>query len=71
MGLSVYHVYALCSWWPEKGIGSSATGVTYSCEPHCVLWELDLGPVGEEPGSLTTSHLLSSAPVVFGFVFLF
>lgn len=32
----------------QRGIRSSATGVTDSCESPCECWELNLGPLQEQ-----------------------
>lgn len=39
--MSVYHAHARCPQRPEEGIGSP--GMSYSCEPPCGFWELNLG----------------------------
>ena len=44
-----YHVCAWCPWRLGKGIGSSTTGVTDSCEPSCGCWESNLGPLEKQP----------------------
>ena len=47
-----YHVHA---WYPqrsqrsEESVRSSGTGATDSCEPPYGCWELNLGPLEEQP----------------------
>lgn len=41
-------------WKPEEGFGSSEAGMRGSCEPLCVGWEQNLGPL-QEPGVLLTT----------------
>jgi len=38
----------------EEGIGSPGTGVIDSCELYCQRWELNLGPLEEQPRLLIT-----------------
>jgi hypothetical protein len=55
MGMSVLptcmfmHFYAWCPRRPEEGIIPPGTGVTSSYELLCVCWELNLGPLEEQP----------------------
>lgn len=39
---------------PEEGAGAPGTAVTDSCELSCRCWELNSGPVEEQPVPLTT-----------------
>ena len=39
---------------PEEGVRSSRAGVTDSCELPSGCWELNLGPLEDQPGFLTT-----------------
>jgi hypothetical protein len=39
----------------HEGIGSPGIGVIDSCELPCGCWELNLGPLEEQPVLLTTS----------------
>jgi len=41
--MSVHLICVLCSWRSEEG-------VRYSCEPLSGCWELNLGPLEEQPG---------------------
>lgn len=50
----VHHICAWCSWRLEEDIGSSGTGVAYSCEPSCGSWE-------QNPSLLQDHHF--SSPV--------
>ena len=36
------------------GVGCPGTGVTHSCALPCSCWELNLGPLEEQPVLLTT-----------------
>jgi hypothetical protein len=38
----------------REGVGSPGTGVTDSCELPSGCWELNLGPLGEQPVLLVT-----------------
>ena len=44
----------LCPQRPEEGAGSPGARVTDSCEPPCGGWELNPGPLEEQPVFLTT-----------------
>jgi hypothetical protein len=44
----------LCTTELEEGIESPGTGFTDGCEPSFGCWELNLGPLEEQPVSLTT-----------------
>ena len=35
-----------------EGVGSAGTGVTDSCELPCGCWELNPGPLEEQPSAL-------------------
>jgi len=54
----MYHVCASCPQRPEKGIGYPGTGVIEGCEPPCDYWELNSGPLGDQPGPLTAKPSL-------------
>lgn len=43
--MHVYHVHDCCPQRPEEGVVFPGTGVTDVCEPQCVSWELNLGPL--------------------------
>ena len=47
-------LHASCvSMMPSEGVESSETGVTGGCELPCKCWELNLGPLLEQPVLLT------------------
>jgi hypothetical protein len=47
------------------GVGSPGTEVTDSCEPPCGYWELNLGPLEEQPVFLTTESSLQPLGCLF------
>ncbi|ERE74288.1 E3 ubiquitin-protein ligase [Cricetulus griseus] len=49
----------------QEAVGSSGTGVTDSCELPCGCWELNPGPLEEEPGLLTTEPYLQPVETEF------
>lgn len=53
---AVYHLHAWCPQRTEEGIASPETGVTDSCEPPRVYWELNLGPRQEQQALLTAEE---------------
>ena len=58
------YVCAWCLKRPEEGVSSPRIGVTDSCEPSCGSWELNPGPLKEQPVLLNSeSHL--QPPVTF------
>lgn len=61
------------SMMPLEDVGSSGTGVTDGCELPCKCWELNLGPLLEEPVFLTSSLQLQLFLIdnLTGFVCLF
>lgn len=61
--MSVDHMHARCSHKPHVGNGFPGTTVTYSCEPPCVCWNPNPGPLEEE------HVLLTAEPTIF-FLFL-
>jgi hypothetical protein len=52
--ISINHVHAWCLQWPEQGVRSPGAGITDHCEPPCRCWELNPGPLQEQPVLLTT-----------------
>jgi hypothetical protein len=48
-----------------EGVRSPGTGVTDNCELSCGCWDLNLGPLEEQPVLLELSHLSSLLLVVF------
>jgi hypothetical protein len=52
--MSMHHLHGVPKRIRE-GNKSFGTGVTDSCEPPCVCWELNLGPLKEQSVLLTTS----------------
>ena len=52
--MSVHHTNAWCLWRSEDGIRSPGSGVADSCEPPCGGWDLNPGPLEEQPVILTT-----------------
>ena len=46
--MSVHHVCAWCLKKPEDDVRTHGTGVTDSCEPPDVCWELNPGPLEEK-----------------------
>lgn len=60
----VLHVYSACRSLRE-GIGSSETGITDGHEPPRACWELNSGPVEEQPEFITVESLLQSFSVYF------
>lgn len=54
--LSVYHICAGCPQMPESVIRSPRTGVTDSCELLCGCWELNPGPLEEQPETSLAFH---------------
>lgn len=67
--LTCLYLYHLSAWYPWKlgeGVGPSGTGVTDGYEPPCGCWELNLGPLEEQPGLLQQNSLLDpSETLVF------
>ena len=51
-----------------EGVKSPGTGGTHSCELSCGCWELNLGPLEEQPVLLTIETSLQ--PLVLWFFFL-
>ena len=47
-----------CKQRPEEGVGYPETGVTEGWEPSCGCWELNLGPLQEQPELLTAEPSL-------------
>jgi hypothetical protein len=46
-----------------EAVDSPGTGVTHGLEPPCGCWELNLGPLQEQPVLLTTEPSLQ--PLIF------
>lgn len=64
--LTCLYLYHLSAWYPWKlgeGVGPSGTGVTDGYEPPCGCWELNLGPLEEQPVLVTIE--LSHQPFCF------
>lgn len=61
--MSVYYLCAWCQKRPEEGVGFLGTGVTGSYEPPCGCYELDSGPLEQQPCSPLLSCLHSPSPV--------
>jgi len=58
------YVFALFTWsqqGSEEGTRSLGTGVTHGCEPPCVCWELNPGPLEKHP-MLLNCCAISPAP---------
>jgi hypothetical protein len=63
----VFSVYVYV-YTPEESMGSSGSTVITGCEPPCGCWELNSGPLEDEPVLLTTEPSLSSPkPLSFKF----
>lgn len=63
-------MYVYHDWWPHRskeGVTSPRTGVTNGCEPPCMFWELNPGPLQEQQVLLTVSHL--SSPIFMALFF--
>lgn len=43
-----HHICAYGLWWSEKGTGFLGTEPLNGCEPPCVYWTLNLGPLQEQ-----------------------
>jgi hypothetical protein len=56
---------------PSEGVKPPDTGVTYSCELPCWCWELNIGPLEEQPVLLITEPSLQSPLSVFWFFVFF
>jgi hypothetical protein len=52
-------------WRPEAPVRSPGTGVTNGCKPPCGGWELNPGPVEEQPVLLTNEELSSATLILF------
>lgn len=50
--VSVHHKYTCCWQRSEEGVGVPESGVAYSCELTCGLWELILGRQTEQKAQL-------------------
>ena len=51
--------------------GSPGTGVTDSCELPCWCWELNLGPLEEQPGLLIAELPLQLPLIFFKFIYFY
>jgi hypothetical protein len=59
-------------WRPEEGVESSGAEVMDGFELPCRSWELNLGPLEEQPQSvLLTMEVSLSQPQVFIFYFIY
>lgn len=47
-------LFMCIGFWLCEGVRSLGTRVTASCELLCTCWELNLGPLEEQPVFLTT-----------------
>jgi hypothetical protein len=56
--ISMYHMHSWYPWRPEEGIGFSRTEVTEGYELPCRCWELNLGPLQEQPVLFTAEPFL-------------
>lgn len=56
--MSVYHVYTWYPWRPEENDTTLGTGVTVDFEPPLGCWELNLGPLQEQPMLLNAESSL-------------
>ena len=65
---SVHRLHARYLQRPEVGVRSPVTGVPDGSELPCGYWELDPGPLEEQPMLLTTEPSLQ--PLNFCFCFL-
>ena len=49
------YVQHMCAWYPIGPTkGTRLPGVTDGCEPSCGQWELNMGPLQEQPVLFTT-----------------
>ena len=56
--VSVCTTFTKCPQRPEEGVRSPGTGITEGCELPRGYWELNLGPLEEQPVYLTTEPSL-------------
>ena len=63
-----YILYTMCVYCPlkpEEGVRTSGTGVMDGCRLPCGCWELNSGPLEEQPVLLTTEPSLQPQKSVF------
>ena len=66
----MYAVHCVCLVsMPAESVTSPGTGVTDGCEPPCMCWELNLGPLEEQSVLLTTKPSLHSLIFIFKQIF--
>jgi hypothetical protein len=60
MHASLCTLFVWCPWRPEDGAGVLVTGIIELVESPCRSWELNLGPLEEQPVLLTAEPALQS-----------
>ena len=63
--MSVLHICAWSLWRPEDSLRSSGTEVTGNCEMPCGCWDLNPGPLEEQPMFLITGPSLQPLSLYF------
>ena len=61
--MCLYSMHVQDTQKPEEGVRSPGTGVIDSCEPPCVCWESNLGPVEKQPVLFFMGLSLLSPPL--------
>ena len=62
----VFHVYGfvsvdhVCAVTEKRVLGSPGTVITDGCQPPCGCWDLNSGPLEDQPVLLTTEPSLQS-----------